>query len=80
MVAGILLDRISDNNSNCTDLNWIYCWFFLSPIHSFRKVFYFGKTKMRYDDVAQEQCGLESRDFISSCGFATYLLEMRVVC
>ena len=54
MVAGILLDRISDNNSNCTDLNWIHCWFFLSLIHSFRKVFYFGKTKMRYDDVAQE--------------------------
>lgn len=47
MVAEILLDRISDNNSNCTDLNWIYCWFFLSLIHSFRKVFYFGKTKMK---------------------------------
>lgn len=37
-------------------------------------------TKIRYDDVAQEQCALELRDFISSCGFATYLLEMRVVC
>ena len=42
MVAGILLNRISDNISNCTDLNFIYCWFFLRLIHSSRNVFYFG--------------------------------------
>ena len=49
-------------------------------MHSFRNVFYFSKTKISYDDVVQEQCALESGDIISSCGFATYLLEMRVVC
>lgn len=78
MVAGILLDRISDNNSDCTDLNLIY-WFFLRLIHSSRYVFYFGDQN-QYEDVAQEKCALELRDFISSRGFATYLLEMRVGC
>ena len=29
MVAGILLDRINDNNSSCTDLNLIYFSLFL---------------------------------------------------